>query len=98
VRGREPFIGAQAAADFEPAHVGHVNVEQDQRGREQLGQLEGGGAAGGLHDPHPIVFQRDAYQLYHVRLVVGDQDRCHGCRESQATYHSGSRETAGLLR
>ena len=71
----EPGIAPQSRAHLEPADVGQLDVEEDQLRPHRLGVSERRLAIVGIDDGNALVFEREADEVDHVRLVVGDQDR-----------------------
>jgi len=84
LRGGESRIAAQPRADLEPAHIRQVDVEEDQLGAHRFGVGESGLAVEGVDHGDALVLERQADEIDHVRLVVGDQDRQHDDRSGQA--------------
>ena len=65
------------AANLQTAHVGQVDIEEDELWLLAFGGGQGRRSVGGIEHPEPIIFQRDPHQFDDVRLVLDDQHRNH---------------------
>ena len=84
-RDRAGFlVGLQALADFDPVHVRHHDVEQDQVGLFPHDDLEAVAAVEGGQDLQPLPLQLALKQLDVDRLVVDHQDFGGGAHADQA--------------
>src|SRR5437870_13924009 len=61
-----------------------MNVEEDQIGSHHLGVCQRRLAVEGVDHGDALVLERQADEVDHVRLVVGDQDRQHDGLPAQA--------------
>src|SRR5262249_2742413 len=73
----EPRVLSEPGADLEPADVREVHVEEDQVGEQRFRLGKRRLTVAGVGHADAPVLEREADEIDHMRLVVGDQDRKH---------------------